>query len=177
MEKFEHLKSGISDKLENVKNFVSSTVQRLKDFFNFDWKLPNIKLPHFSIRGGFSLNPPSIPSFGVDWYAKAMDAPMIMDKPTAFGINRSGQVMAGGEAGSEVVGGTETLMKMISAAVAEENSQIYELLNRICEILAEYLPGCASKQLVLDTGALVGELAGPMDEELGWKRHTDGRWR
>ncbi len=177
LDRFEHLRSGISDKLEKVKGFVSNTVQKLKDFFNFDWKLPKIKLPHFSITGEFSLNPPSIPHIGVEWYKKAMDTPMIMEKPTAFGINRSGQVMAGGEAGSEVVGGTETLMRMISAAVAEENAQVYELLRRISELLATYLPGCSSKQLVLDTGALVGELAGPMDEKLGWKRHMDGRWR
>ena len=32
-----------------------------------------------------------------------MDSPVIMEKPTAFGINASGQIMAGGEGGREVV--------------------------------------------------------------------------
>ena len=50
--------------------------------------------------GSFSLNPPSVPKLDVDWYAKAMNAPMIMNKPTAFGVNKDGQVMAGGEIGS-----------------------------------------------------------------------------
>ena len=175
LERFEHLKSGISDKLEAVKGFVSNAVQRLKGFFDFEWKLPKIKLPHFSIEGEFSLSPPSIPHIGVDWYAKAMDVPMVMDRPTAFGISRSGQLMAGGEAGSEVVSGTETLMRMISEAVAENNEQLYGILDRLYGLLSRYLPACAQKQLVLDTGALVGELAGPMDEELGWRAHMRGR--
>lgn len=202
------LKEKVSEDFESIQGFVFSTfegfgekmssifsgaqetvkgiVDRIKGFMDFDWKLPKIKLPHFSVEwdnGGVlgtlasAMGLPGLTKLGVEWYRKAMDAPMIMDRPTAFGINRSGQVMAGGEAGSEVVSGTETLMEMISAAVADENARLYELLERICGLLDEYLPGCASKQLVLDTGALVGELAGPIDEELGWKRHMDGRWR
>ncbi len=173
--KFDNLKLGISEKLDNVKNFVSNTVQKLKDFFNFDWRLPKIKLPHFSIDGSFSLNPPSIPHIGVEWYKKAMDAPVLMDKPTAFGINHAGQIMAGGEAGSEVVSGTETLMKMISAAVAENNDRLFDTLNKLYVLLSEYLPECANRQMILDTGALVGELAQPMNEELGRITHMRGR--
>ncbi len=173
--KFDNLKSGISEKLDNVKNFVSNTVQKLKDFFHFDWKLPKIKLPHFSIDGSFSLSPPSIPHIGVEWYKKAMDAPVLMDKPTAFGINHAGQIMAGGEAGSEVVSGTETLMKMISAAVAENNDRLFDTLNKLYVLLSEYLPECANRQMILDTGALVGELAQPMNEELGRITHMRGR--
>lgn len=169
LERFERLKSGISEKLDAVRDFTSKVVQKLKDFFKFEWKLPKIKLPHFSISGKFSLNPPSIPHFSVEWYKKAMEAPMILDKPTAFGINRSGQIMAGGEAGSEVVSGTEKLMDMISAAVAENNERLYELLEEIYRLLARYLPDYARLQVVLDTEALVGELAGPIDEELGWR--------
>lgn len=184
--KFDGFGEKMSSIFSGAQEAVKGIVDKIKGLMDSDWKLPKIKLPHFSIewdKGGVlgtlasKIGLPGLPKLGVEWYKKAMDAPMIMDKPTAFGINRSGQVMAGGEAGSEVVGGTETLMRMISAAVAEENAQVYEVLKRICEILTEYLPGCASKQLVLDTGALVGELAGPMDEKLGWKRHTDGRWR
>ncbi len=175
LEKIDSLKTGISEKMDTVKNFVSNTVQKLKDFFNFDWKLPHIKLPHFSMEGSFSLNPPSIPHIGVEWYKKAMDAPVIMDKPTAFGINPSGQIMAGGEAGSEVVSGTQTLMNMISAAVAENNDQLYEVLKKIYDLLAEYLPAINNQQIVLDSGVLVGELAQPMNEELGRITHMRGR--
>lgn len=175
LEKFDNLRNGVSEKLDAVKNFVSNTVQKLKDFFKFDWSLPKIKLPHFSINGEFSLSPPSIPHIGVEWYKKAMDNPLVMDKPTAFGINPSGQIMAGGEAGSEVVSGTQTLMNMISAAVAENNDQLYEVMTRIYGLLAEYLPAFANMQIVLDSGVLVGELAQPMNEELGRITHMRGR--
>ncbi len=175
LEKIDNLRAGISEKLDAVKNFVSNTVQKLRDFFNFDWKLPHIKLPHFSMEGSFSLNPPSIPHIGVEWYKKAMDAPVIMDKPTAFGVNSSGQIMAGGEAGSEVVSGTQTLMNMISAAVADNNDQLYEVLNKIYNLLAEYLPTFGRLQMVLDSGVLVGELAQLMNEELGRITHMRER--
>lgn len=175
LEKFDNLRNGVSEKLDAVKNFVSNTVQKLKDFFRFDWSLPKIKLPHFSINGEFSLSPPSIPHIGVEWYKKAMDTPIVMDKPTAFGISPSGKIMAGGEAGSEVVSGTQTLMDMISAAVSENNGQLYEVMNRIYNLMAEYLPMLASMQVVLDSGMLVGELAQPMNEELGRITHMRGR--
>ncbi len=175
LKKFDDLKTGVSEKLNGVKDFVSNTVQKLKDFFKFDWSLPKIKLPHFRMEGNFSLNPPSIPRFGVEWYKKAMDNPVIMEKPTAFGINSSGQIMAGGEAGSEVVSGTQTLMSMISAAVAENNEKLNALLNQIYDLLAQYIPDLASRQLLLDTGALVGELAEPMNEELGRITYMRGR--
>ena len=43
--------------------------------------------------------------------------------------------MAGGEAGSEVVSGTDTLMSMISQAVAEQNKAMIEVLIEILEAI------------------------------------------
>lgn len=171
--------SSVADKITGIftkcRDTVHDIVENVKGFFDFEWKLPDIKLPHFSIDGQFSLSPPSIPHLGVEWYAKAMDNPMVMTKPTAFGISPAGQIMAGGEAGSEVVSGTNTLMRMISAAVAENNNRVYEVMERMYALLAEYLPELSSRQLCLDTGALVGELAQPLNDELGWIAHTRGR--
>lgn len=43
---------------------------------------------------------------------------MIMNQPTIFGYNaKSNQFLAGGEAGSETVVGTQNLMEMIQEAV------------------------------------------------------------
>lgn len=124
-------------------------------------------MPHPYISGSFSLNPPSVPSFGISWYKKAMNDPIIMNSPTAFGINKLGQIMAGGEAGSEVVSGTDTLMNMISEAVAAKNARLEGILANILAFLMEYMPQMAHMQLVTDTGALIGELAPGMDEALG----------
>ena len=153
--------------IDFAKDVVSNGINKIKDFFDFDWSLPKLKLPHFSITGKFSIDPPSVPSFGIEWYAKAMNAPMIMNSPTAFGINSLGQIMAGGEAGSEVVSGTDTLMKMISAAVESQNGNLSNTMNNgfnaLIMLLNNYLPELANMQLVMDTGAVVAELAPAMD--------------
>lgn len=133
--KLDEIKNAFSEKLNAARESVGQAIQKIKDFFKFEWSLPKLKMPHFSISGEFSLNPLSVPSFGIDWYAKAMDEPMIMDSPTAFGINSLGQLMAGGEAGSEVVSGTDTLMNMISNAVASQNRGLIEVLYKILDAI------------------------------------------
>lgn len=176
-EKFSAIGGNVTETFTKCKDKVHDIIEKVKGFFSFEWKLPHIKLPHFSIEGEFSLSPPSIPKLGVEWYAKAMDNPMIMTRPTAFGISPSGRIMAGGEAGSEIVSGTGTLMKMISAAVAENNRQFFGIMEKMYFLLAEYMPELANRQLCLDTGTLVGALARPLNDELGWIAHTQGRWK
>lgn len=133
---FESIRSTINSKIEAAKNIVSTGIEKLKSFFNFSWELPKLKMPHFSISGSFSLNPPSVPSFGIEWYKKAMNNPMVMDSPTIFGYNAAtGQMMGGGEAGSEVISGTNTLMSLISAAVASQNGAVIAILTKILEAL------------------------------------------
>ena len=115
---FNSIKNKISNVMDGAKNIVSGAIDKIKGFFDFDWSLPKLKLPHFSISGSFSLNPPSVPSFGIDWYAKAMDKGMILNSPTIFGMNSNGQPMGAGEAGSETIVGTNSLMSMIQSAVS-----------------------------------------------------------
>ena len=150
-----------------VKDIVNKAIEYIKEKFNFDWKLPKLKMPHFTVKGEWSLNPLKVPTFSIDWYAKAMNDPMIMNSPTAFGINSLGQIMAGGEAGSEVVSGTDTLMRMIAAAVSSQNGVLADPMNNILTLLDKYLPQLANVQLVTETGALIGALAPGMDDALG----------
>ena len=162
-------------KMNNAMNVVQNAITRIKNFFNFNWSLPRLKMPHFRISGGFSLNPPSVPHFSVDWYKKAMNDPMIMNSPTAFGINSKGQIMAGGEAGSEVVSGTDTLMNMISSAVAAQNEELTNTVSKLFAFLQEYLPEMSRMQLVMDSGAVIGELAPGIDKALGRLAYRNGR--
>lgn len=106
------IRNTIAGKIEDAKRTVSSCVEAIKGVFNFSWSLPKIKLPHFSVTGKFSLNPPSIPKFSISWYRKAMDNGMILNGPTIFG-QKGNTLLAGGEAGSETVVGTRSLMEMI----------------------------------------------------------------
>ena len=106
---------------DGIKETVQTGIDKLKDIMNFEWELPKIKLPHFKISGEFSLNPPSVPTFGVEWYAKAMKNGMILNDPTIFGM-MNGRLLGAGEAGSETVVGTQSLMNMIKSAVGDSIS-------------------------------------------------------
>ena len=110
------IQNTFSNVFNNVWSFVQGVVSRLKGIFNFQWSLPHIKLPHFSISGSFSLNPPSIPHFSVEWYKKAMNNGMILNSPTIFGMSGN-RLLGGGDAGPEAVVGVQSLMDMIQNAV------------------------------------------------------------
>lgn len=94
----ESIRAKFSEKMESAKTAISNAIDRIKGFFNFEWSLPHLKMPHFSISGSFSLNPPSVPSFGVEWYKTGG----IMTSPTVFGMNGT-RLMVGGEAGAEAI--------------------------------------------------------------------------
>ncbi|MHA3225680.1 phage tail tape measure protein [Globicatella sulfidifaciens] len=112
---FNNIATSVKTAMDNAWQWVKDGVQKLKDAFNFSWSLPKIKLPHFSISGRFSLNPPSIPKFGVEWYKKGG----ILTKPTAFGMNGN-NLMVGGEAGKEaVLPLNEKNLAMIGAGIAK----------------------------------------------------------
>lgn len=143
----ENLKSKFTSIFENVKNIVKNGIDKVKSFFNFSWSLPKIKLPHFSISGKFSLDPPSIPKFSVSWYAKAMEQPLMLNGATIFGMN-GGKLLGGGERGSELVVGTNKLMEMIREAsngdrsitinvYAAEGQNVNDLANVIAEKLED----------------------------------------
>ena len=68
--KLSSIKRAFTEKMNGARDVVRNSIEKIKGFFNFSWKLPDIKLPHFSITGKFGLNPPSIPKFSVKWYAK-----------------------------------------------------------------------------------------------------------
>lgn len=175
------IKSAIETPINRAKDIVKSAIDKIKGFFNFKFEWPKLKMPHFGISPkGWSVGDllkGSIPKLSIDWYAKAMNNPMILNEPTAFGMSPNGNLRVGGEAGQEVVAGADTLMNMISNAVAANNATMIERLQAIIEILVEFLPALANMQLVTDTGVLVGELAPAMDEELGRIEERKGRGR
>jgi phage-related minor tail protein len=115
--KLSDIKNAFSEKMDAAKEAVSGAIEKIKGFFNFSWSLPHLKMPHFSISGSFSLDPPSVPHIGVDWYRKAMDEPYILNSPTLFGMS-GGRLLGGGEAGEEAVVGTDRLSQIVQGAVA-----------------------------------------------------------
>lgn len=95
---FGSIHNAISSKINAAKSAVSSAISAIKSAFNFSWHLPSLKLPHISISGSFSINPPSVPHFGISWYKEGG----ILTQPTIFGA-AGDNLLAGGEAGAEAV--------------------------------------------------------------------------
>lgn len=109
---FGSIHSGISEKINAAKNVVSNAINAIKGFFNFSWSLPKLKLPHISISGSFSLTPPSVPHFGIEWYAEGG----ILTQPTIFGASGN-NLLAGGEAGAEAVVPLATLWEKLDTMI------------------------------------------------------------
>ena len=161
------IKSAITNPIETAKNAVKSAIDKMKSFFNFSWSLPPLKLPHISISGKFSINPPSVPHFGIEWYKHGG----IMEEPTLFGYNGfTGKAMVGGEAGAEAITPIAVLLDYVRTAVKEENAGMGAKLERLIILLDAYLPQIIAKigsDIYLDTGELVGAMGDGMDMKLG----------
>ena len=123
---YDHTVQPIIDAYNNVKVWIDN----LKGILSGELPFPHIKIPHFSISGSFSLNPPKVPSFGVQWYAKGG----VLTKPTLFGMNGD-QAMGGGEAGPEAVAPISVLQQYVSQAVEGSNAQIAALLSSIFDYM------------------------------------------
>lgn len=170
---FTTIEKTIKEKIDNAKKTVKEGIDKIKEFFNFDWKFPDLKVPKIKASGEFSLNPLKVPSFDIEWCKNGA----ILTAPTPFAINpKTGNVMAGGEAGPEAVAPIDLLMEYVSAAVAEQNRGLQDLICRLVELIETYMPEllvAAKKQVVLNNGVLVGELAPAIDREIGgisnWK--------
>lgn len=172
---FNDIKNAITKPIDEAKNLVKKGLDAIKGFFDkLKLKFPDIKLPHFSIKGKFSLDPPSVPKLAIDWYAKGG----ILTQPTAFGINPNGRLQVGGEAGDEAVAPISLLLDYIRTAVGEQNAALAETIEKLISMLADYLPEIITgmnRNVVLDSGVLVGKLAPAMDVRLGDINRLRGR--
>ena len=176
-EVFGNIYNWIKDKIEGARDIVSHAIDAIKGFFNFEFHWPHIPLPHFSISG--SINPldwfdGGLPSIGIEWYAKAMPSGMILDGPSVFGMNGK-TLLAGGEAGKEVIVGANSLMGMIHSAVqssmmsrSSEPVQPAEIdYSRIGqEMKNAVLALSLEAHLSMDGRTLAKQLVKPMDQEL-----------
>ena len=125
---FERIKTAITTPIEAAKDKVKEIIDKIKGFFSgMKISFPSIPLPHFSVKPkGWKVGDllkGSIPKLSIDWYARAMNSGMILDRPTIFG-EQNGRLLAGGEAGREVVVGANSLMTMIQKATARANNEI-----------------------------------------------------
>ena len=121
--KCEWFRDGVNAVFGGIKSFIKGVADSIKGFLDFEWKLPKIKLPHFKIKGGFSLTPPKTPKFSVDWYANGG----ILNSPTIFGMNGN-SLMGGGEKGKEAVLPIDNLRRYIREENQANNAMIAEMI-------------------------------------------------
>jgi hypothetical protein len=164
-----NVKTAIQNPIESARDLVENAIEKIKGFFDFEFSWPNLPMPHFSISpSGWKIGDllqGSIPSLGISWYAKAMDNPMIMDSPTIFGYNpATGKLLGGGEEGSEVVSGTNTLMHMIGTAV-ETNTAVHT--DRIIVVLTAILDALLSGNREMLEAILAGHVLQVGEREFG----------
>ena len=171
---FGNIQKTITDKLNSARDKVKSAIDKIKGFFKFTWSLPKLKMPTFSLKGKFSLDPPSVPKIGIKWNAEGG----ILTKPTLFG-SMGNTLLGGGEAGAEAIAPIDVLQGYVRAAVRTENEGIRATLIEQTGLLMAFLARSMPKAVMLDTGAVVGELTPAIDAGLAnrWNNTKRGNTR
>ena len=117
---FTKIKDAMLAPIEKARDLIKKIIEKIKSFFDFKFKLPHIKLPHFGIQPpGWRLSDlleGIIPTLGIDWYAKG-------------GIFKSPQVIGVGDSPSpEAVVPIDRLQTMINASNAQMVSALITAL-------------------------------------------------
>ena len=136
-EKFNAIKEKILRPIQSARDKVKEMIEKIRSFFNFTWSLPKLKMPHLKITGEFSISPPKVPKFSVDWYARGG----VFDKPTLF--TSGGRLGGLGEAGAEAI------------VPLENNTQ---WLDKIADKLSDKLGGGRNIVLQVD-GKTFGQIS------------------
>lgn len=125
---FDAIYDKIHGKIEDAKNFVHDAIEAIKGFFNFEWSLPQLKLPHITLSDDPNLywNIPIIgmiptpEAFHIEWYKKAYDQPYLFTSPTVVG----GRGFGDGGGSGEIVYGRDQLLRDIAQAASGETTNI-----------------------------------------------------
>lgn len=167
--RFDEIRKGIADKIDQAKEAVRKAIDKIKGFFKFSWSLPKLKMPTFSLKGKFSLDPPSVPKIGIKWNAEGG----ILTRPTLFG-SVGNTLLGGGEAGSEAIAPIDILQGYVRSAVQQETQLLGKILIEQARELMDFLTQRMPQAVMLDSGALVGNLVPGIDARLSdrWRRNT-----
>ena len=155
--------------IKSVGDKVKWCMDRFGDLARFIGGLkiefPHFSLPHLKYSGEFSLIPPKVPKFWIEWYAKGA----VLNKPTIFGMN-GGNPMAGGEAGPEAVSPISVLQDYVSAAVSEANGGMADAICAAIDRLAE-------RDIVLEVAGrqIATAIAGDTDRVNGARQNLANR--
>lgn len=138
---FSNIKTAISSKMDAARQAVSGAISRIKGILSGSISFPHITLPHFTVTGSppFGLGGKGTPPhISVEWYAKAMEQPYVLDGATIFGM-MGNKFLGGGETGKEVIMGYDTFRNMggdvninmvVNAAPGMDTTQLANIVAR-----------------------------------------------
>lgn len=176
---FGDIKKSISDKIDGAWKAVKKAIDKIKGLFplNIGKIFSNFKIPKLSVSGGKApygiAGKGKLPSFDVKWNAEGA----IFNKPTIF--NTRAGLQGVGEAGAEVVSPVSKLMEYVSVAVKSENENLGRIMIEQTQLLIGTLRQILPRDIVLDSGALVGQLTPAVDVGLNerWMHSRRGNTR
>lgn len=95
VERFNDMREGINKVMDKTKELVKAAVEKLKGFFDFQWQLPHIPMPHINVQWDDTSNSAiakllgitAIPRFSISWYARGG----IVDGATLIGAGEAGK--------------------------------------------------------------------------------------
>lgn len=164
---FGSIKDTIADKIEGARDAVKKAIDKIKGLFplSIGKIFSNFKIPKLSVSGGkapFGIaGKGKLPNFSVKWNAEGG----ILDRPTIFG-SMGNTLLGGGEAGKEAIAPIDVLQEYVRAAVKAENGNLVRTLIEQNQILMDFLTRSMPHGVLLDSGALVGELTPAIDMRL-----------
>ena len=164
---FSNIKDAIADKIEGARDAVKKAIDKIKGFFplSIGKIFSNFKIPKLSVSGGKApygiAGKGKLPNFSVKWNAEGG----ILDKPTIFG-SIGNTLLGGGEAGKEAIAPIDVLQNYVRSAVKDENGNLVRTLIEQNQILMDFLTRSMPRGVLLDSGALVGELTPAIDMRL-----------
>lgn len=178
--KFEEVKQKFTSVMDTIRSKAQALVSKLKSIFNFQWKLPDLKLPHIVV-GSYIDVPvlgriPDPKTLRVEWYKRGG----IFDSPSLIGV---------GEAGKEAVmpleRNTGWIKELAEQLLAAMDNKYSGTLNRLPAMaMGGIVPpramssssGLSSEDVASIAAAIAGALGGNTGKiEIDNKLYIDGK--
>lgn len=144
------VKSGINSVLSMIENAINKAVGLINGAIDIINKVPGVEIGHIS-----ALSLPRLAKGGVLYDDTAFIGGEYANAATNPEIVTPQNIMA------------ETFDKVLTAKLSLISDLQNDRLDRILALLSDYIPQLGNQKIVLDTGALVGEIVEPIDNALG----------
>jgi len=133
---FARIKAAITAPIEAAKDIIRAIIEKIKNLFNFEFKLPKLKVPKFAITpAGWKIGDllkGKIPKLSVEWHKEGG----IFTSPTLLqGAN--GSLHGVGEAGAEAILPLSKLQTMLDNSNSTQNAMLAQMVVLLTELVVQ----------------------------------------